>query len=222
MQFKFLFFSLLTLILMGQGCTSIRVVKPLPKGDMNIGLNAGGPLIEFGGTPIFVPLSAFYTAYGVSDKFTLTGGLHTTSLAFKNLQLDAGLLYGVRDSEGWIPGLSLSAMANFTYGFSEGESRLGPQADFHLFWESGEKSLVYAGSSFYMDLYPNASQPAHRFKSIWPTINLGYNRGNEKWNFGIEYKILAPGRDNRDGVIDFIEILPGMTSGLYFNVSRKL
>lgn len=167
-------------------------------------------------------MTAFYTAYGVSDKITLTGGLHTTSLAFENLQLDAGVLYEVRDAEGWIPGLSVSSMLNYTYGFSTGENRLGHQVDFHLFWNSGEKSMAYAGSSFYLDFYPEASQPAHRFKNIWPTINLGYNRGNQKWNFGAEYKILAPGRENRDGVIDFIEILPGMTSGLYFTVSRKL
>ena len=52
-------------------------------------------MIGFGGLTIPIPLTTVGAGYGLQDNLTLHGHLHTTSLLYGTLQMDAGATYAL-------------------------------------------------------------------------------------------------------------------------------
>ena len=73
-------------------CAPARFVEPLKKGQQVITGNFGGPVAKIPGIgAIPIPFTAVGYGYGVSNKTTVFGNLHTTSLAFGIGQTDIGV-----------------------------------------------------------------------------------------------------------------------------------
>ncbi|MCX8486002.1 MAG: hypothetical protein ORN53_02285, partial [Crocinitomicaceae bacterium] len=72
-------------------CAPALFVEPLKKGQQVITGNFGGPVAKIPGIgAIPIPFTAVGYGYGVTNKTTVFGNLHTTSLAFGIGQTDLG------------------------------------------------------------------------------------------------------------------------------------
>ncbi len=95
------------------GCAPVRFVEPLDKGQLSVGANLGGPLIEYAPAVIPLPLVAAEVGYGIDTNFTVHGGLNITSMMFGNFHLDAGITYKFLDQKKYIPNVSVSPSFQF-------------------------------------------------------------------------------------------------------------
>src|SRR5438045_2955657 len=101
-------FSLLVMT----ACAPTRFVQPLPKDHYAATASLGGPLITYSDMTIPMPLSSLALGYGIGDKTTVFGGLHTTALAFKDIQFDLGAVHELLAQDKYIPAISVAPVVN--------------------------------------------------------------------------------------------------------------
>ena len=210
--YLFIFLALTVL-----SCASSRFVEPLSKNQQAVSFNIGGSLIDFGGATIPVPLSSLTYAYGLSNKLTAFGSLHTTSLIFNNLQTEVGVLSQIRGQENYIPGFSSVLALNYITEFSLGNSKLWPQIDGNAYWNlNNNKHRLYLGYSIWID-----TDMIDENKMGIANPHLGYTYKIKLWEIGTELKFLAPSYDNTKVFLPY-QSLTGVkgATGLYFNISK--
>jgi hypothetical protein len=209
-------------ILFIQSCAPSRVVRPLNKGERQVSANLGGPLFEFAGTTIPLPLTAISYAQGVSDKVTVFGGLHTTAMLYGVFQTDIGACINLYHPDSSQFGLSVNPVINMAYDKWEGNFKLWPVIDVNAYWEfKKDKSFTYIGISNWFEL---ASQRAHGVtqENRWlinPHLGVTYLR--QKWNYNIETKWLVPNVDTQPNVVDYKGVNGMGAIGIYFTFTRK-
>ena len=203
-------------------CMPSRIVRPLDKGQKAIGAHLGGPMIGFSGTTIPMPFTSIMYAQGVSDKTTVFGSLHTTSLLFGVIQTDMGACYNVVYSDSLKLGLSVTPAINLAYDKWEGNFKAWPQLDVNVYWDiKPKKSFLYVGVDNWFEL---SSKKAHNQAQTnrWivnPQIGFTYVR--KKWNYNIEGKWLTPYLNNEPGVVDYKGIGGKGAVGVYISFTRK-
>src|SRR5688500_4123785 len=101
-----LYLSLLVSLIFS--CAASRFVKPREEKQSAVSANLGGSLFEFGGITIPMPLTSITYGYGLKEKTTLFGSLHTTSLLFGVGQIDLGAVHEFKSQDGWIPAITVS------------------------------------------------------------------------------------------------------------------
>jgi hypothetical protein len=211
---------LVLVLLILNSCAPVGLVKPLEKNQKAITANLGGPMIKFGGSPIPMPLSSVGFSYGLSSKFTATSNLGLTALAFGVGQLDLGVLYGIKKTEGpGSVGFSAFGKTHLMLDKWEKSFRWYPEAGIQAYTEWG-KNMLYAGGSGWLETrYPSVNRTAGNF---WlPMIHAGFVRQNPKWNLSVELKWIAPNTSNEKIVVDYIGVAGAGAVGLYFGVVRK-
>ncbi|MBK9191262.1 MAG: hypothetical protein IPM77_06945 [Crocinitomicaceae bacterium] len=72
--------GILILVLTLFSCAQTRFVEPLEKGQLSLGGNFGGPLIEYAPAVIPIPFLDAEAGYGIDSNLTVHGGLNLTSL----------------------------------------------------------------------------------------------------------------------------------------------
>ncbi len=203
-------------------CAPTRYVRPLAEGELAVGADLGGPLISFSDVVIPLPLTNVNVGYGLTGNTTVFGGLHTTALAFKLLQLDAGAVHAFRQPAGFVPGFSASGTLNLMTGLSDWQTRLFPQADLNAFWEHGaRRNVIYFGMSNWFETKSTRAhgeeQPAH-----WlPSLQLGYTFVRSKWDYTVELKQVAFNQDESKIVVDYYGPGDKGASGVYFGLRRR-
>ena len=206
-------------------CTTQKVVRPLQEGEQQISGNLGGPLIGFAGTVIPIPLTSVNYARGLSDSLSIHGGLQTTSLLYKTLQVDAGATYGFLKPDGWKPGLSASASLNFLSDFREGNPKLYPQIDANAYWDYGTDNFMYLGVTNWIEFSKTMADGQEQRKHVLSGIQFGNTFSTEKWNYTIESKLLAPTRNTTNLVVDYRNYKFSGESkgavGVYIGIARK-
>lgn len=216
---------LIAIALFTSACTSQKIVKPLDRGQQQISANLGGPLIGFGGLIIPIPLTSINYARGLSDSLTLHGGLQTTALLYKTIQLDAGVTYGLLECHGWKPGLSVSGSLNFLADMREGNARLYPQLDANLYWDYGKNHFMYVGSTNWIELRNTKAHDRPQEQRLLTGIQFGNTWVTNKWSFTAESKWLAPTRSSLYSVVDYksynIGGEPRGAVGIYLGVARR-
>lgn len=171
-------------------CNATRVVKPLDKGEWQVGADVGGPVVNGS----VLPLSGLHFAHGMHERLSFFGGLHTTALAFQTLQLDFGWCYGVAKQKGFRPGVSINTVFNPMLGLRSGAFRLYPEISPNLYWEIGEKHMIYAGMANWFD--PTYGKVEIGKGYIWnPAFQLGYRLQLKRINLCAEYKLLNANKD---------------------------
>ncbi len=222
---KSIYIYLIFAMLTASACTSQKIVKPLEKGEQQVSANLGGPLIGFGGLTIPIPLTSINYARGLSDSLTLHGGLQTTSLLYKTIQLDAGATYGILECHGWKPGLSVSGSLNFLADMREGNASLYPQLDANLYWDYGKSHFMYVGSTNWIELRGTKAHGRTQEKRLLTGIQFGNTWVTDKWSFTAESKWLAPTRSSLYSVVDYKSYNfggePQGAVGLYFGIARR-
>ena len=215
----------ISIALVAVSCTSQKIVRPLETGEQQVSANLGGPLIGFGGLTIPVPLTSVNYARGLSDSLTIHGGLQTTSLLYKTLQVDAGATYGLLKPDGWKPGLSASASLNFLTDFREGNPKLYPQLDANAYWDYGTNHFMYVGITNWIEFSATMTDGQEQRKQILSGIQFGNTFTTEKWNYTLESKWLAPTRNSGDLVVDYRSYkLNGESRGavgIYVGIARR-
>lgn len=201
-------------------CNITRVIKPLEKDEVQVSASLGGPLIEFAGAPMPIPLTSVHAAYGLSEKQTIMGGLHTTALAFGVLQLDLGTNFRLYVNNAQNTGISASLIANTMIDRWESNASLYPQADVNV-WRKYGNQLFYANLSSWLELRNTRAHNEIQPNRLLPSMGLGYQWLKEKYGFQAELKYIAPHLSNRDIVVNYIA--PGHRGalGLYMGIIKK-
>lgn len=203
-------------------CNPTRVVKPLSKGELQGGVSLGGPAITMGGLPIFVPLTSIHAAYGYSDKTSVFGSIQTTSLLFGVFHTDIGLTQHIKKQNGYMPGISASAIANFMIDRWEWKSTFLPQLDVNFYWQYKQKPhVIYTGLQNWFEPRTTRAHGEKQPNNWMPMISLGHQWVKQKYNWQIETRYIGFNQSNKDIVVDYIS--PGSKGalGLYFGVQRK-
>lgn len=201
-------------------CAPSRFVKPLEKREWAVGVNAGGPLINLFNTTMPVPFSSVYAGYGFTDKLTTYGGIHTTSLIYKTLQLDAGATYLVRDMGEIAPAVSLSGSLNGMMDFREFNTRIYPAMAANLFYDY-KFGRTYSGMEQWIDLYKNEVPDGSQYNPWVPAFYLGQSLKLRKWELTLEYKYLAPFSQNKGHVVRYATVGDVGANGLYLSVQKR-
>ena len=213
------------LLLGVSACTSQKIVKPLHRGEHQVSANLGGPLIGFAGTTIPIPLTSINYARGLSDSLTVHGGLQTTSLLYKTIQLDAGATYGLLKPSGWKPGLSVSGSLNFLSDMRAGNPSIYPQLDANLYWDYGKSHFMYVGSTNWIELRGAKAHGENQDTRVLTGIQFGNTFSKNKWSYTIESKWLAPARSSLYSVVNYksynLAGEPRGAVGMYLGVARK-
>jgi len=179
-------------------CAPVRFVEPLQKKELAVGGSFGGPIISQGIT-IPIPLTEVEIGYGLDTNLTIHGGLHTTALAFGNLQFDAGLTYKLLNQKKYIPNVSVTPGFNFIYNFDAKVSKFWPTLDINAYWNYGKRtSYFYFG---FNNMFELSKTMAHeqKQKQRWlfsPQIGHVLKTKKETWQFTTELKFLALNQDN--------------------------
>lgn len=219
---KRLYFILGALIIAAfTSCAPSRLVKPLAKGEKAVGANLGGPLIGFAGAVIPMPLTSIYGGYGLNDRATIFGSVHTTSSSFGVLQTDIGITYSLWTQDSLRTGLSVSPALNIAVNASD--FKLWPAFDLNYYQSFGKKySYWYAGVSNWFEL---ADIKAHDEpqKENWlfsPQAGVVFSKRN-KWMHQVEIKALGINRSNNDLVVDYKTPLGNRGAvGVYYSLIR--
>jgi hypothetical protein len=211
-------FAIVTII----SCNATRVVKPLAKGEKHMGVGLGGALIKFVGVPMPLPLTNVYGAYGVTDKTTAFGSLHTTALMFGVFQTDVGIIQNVIKQNKFIPGVSISPIVNMMLDRWDQNFSFYPQLDANAYWNYGKKqNLLYASMNNWFELRNTKAHNETQSTHWLPSIGIGHQWYGKKLNWQVEAKYIAPNQSNKNIVVDYIGMGNTGTFGLYIGLSRK-
>jgi len=201
-------------------CSPVTQVKPLEKNQMAVTASFGGPMIVYSKLPIPIPFCNAGFSYGLNSRVTASAQLGLTSLAFGVIQLDPGILYGIRMPENNHQiGISAFLKTHLLLDKWEGNFRWYPELGIQVYKEWG-RNMVYAGASGWFETrFPAEKRAAG---NVWvPILNLGYTRQKTKWNLTAEAKWIAPNISKNDIVVDFIGPGTNGTLGLYLGLARK-
>lgn len=221
---KYLCIPLLTLYLLGtSACNSTRIVKPLAKKQIAVGLDFGGPIIDFQSLKIPVPFTSVTTAYGVDSTLTVFGSAYITSAIFGTIQWDMGVLKEVlKPQKGYIPGISLSASTQMMVDVFEGNFRMYPVIDANFYWKYLKKQEHYFYFNFgsWFDFWQKAhNQP--NTKMYYPSFSLGHTFENKKMRYTLEAKYIDPASSNLGTPVHFNGSGGQGSWGAYISIYRK-
>ncbi len=217
-------------------CAPARFVEPLKKGQQVITGNFGGPVAKIPGIGnIPIPYTAIGYGRGLTDKTTIFGNLHTTSLLFGVGQTDLGVSQSIWKNDQM--GVSAQGSMNILVDFYTGANRFWPQVDANYYFKYGKHSkpvqldamckieskhynFFYAGLSNWFDPYKTESQGRPNAQFWIPSVQLGHQWIRPKWSYQAELKMLAPNQSNQNIVVDYPSLLQNNGAlGLYFGIT---
>jgi len=214
------------LLLLAASWAPTRFVEPIPEGHTNITASLGGPLFDFVGTTIAMPLTSIAAGYGYSGSLTLFGGLHTTALMFDDLQLDLGALQELTKQDRLVPAISVSPIANILHAMRDGSSRLWPEADINFYWHYGANdlssgNLVYVTSSNWFDFTSTRADNEPQTRHWFSNIAIGHRFEGTNWQYTTELKYLEAGIANTPNAVGYHGISGNGAFGIYLGITRK-
>jgi len=180
-------------------CAPSRFVEPLKKKQLAVGGSLGGPVIDFGGKPVPVPLSSIEVGYGLDSNLTIHSGFHTTALLFGNFQMDAGITYKFLNQDKFIPNLTVNPGINYIQSFSEDVFKLWPTLDLNAYWNYGHKNnYFYAGVNNFFELSKTKplNQPQTQRWLYNPQIGHVLKGKNQHFQFVTELKFMGLNQEN--------------------------
>lgn len=203
-------------------CNVSRVVKPLEKGEKQLGAAVGGPGIIFAGAPLPLPLTSVTYSHGLDTGFTVTGSVQTTSLLFGVAHIDATAGIRVFESKTQKSGITASPGFHLMYDFFEGNFRNYPQLEALSWWQYGEKpNLFYGGLGTWIELVREKAYGEIQENEFLPYLSLGHQFNRPRWSFTTEIKYLGFQHSTSDIVVDYISPFNQGAVGFYFGMSRR-
>ncbi|BDS11341.1 hypothetical protein [Aureispira anguillae] len=204
-------------------CNTTRIVKPLAKKELAVGVDLGGPIIDFSTAKIPVPFSSLTFGYGIDSNVTVFGAAHITSAIFGTIQWDMGVVGEVlHPQKGYIPGLSIGASSQMMVDVFKGNFRMYPVLDVNLYWEYLPKHqhYFYFNWGSWFDLWERAHGQVNT-NLYYPSFSLGHTFENKKMRYTIEGKYIAPTISNMGTPLHFNGIDGRGSWGVYVSIYRK-
>lgn len=197
-------------------CNTSRVVKPLEKGETRVAVDLGGPVVGF---PI--PMSSISGAYGISEKLSVFGGFHTTTIAYQSLQFDLGANYSFMETQKWKPGISGSLILNPIIDMRVGNSSLFPETAFNFYWQLQQRHVPFIGITNWFDVAKGTVE-LEKGKLMHPAFYLGYNYEGAKWVFGVEVKWLNFNKELMIPQVEHTSLGGKGAVGVYFKAAYRI
>lgn len=181
-----MYFALIGLCM---SCAPTKIVVPLQEGQVQIGATLGRPKVNSGS----LPLMGIYAAKGISNATTAYGAAQLSSALFGTIQLDGGVVKGLRPSSGILPGLSYSYGGNLFVSSRDYATRIYPETGFNVFWQQGSHILNFSANTWVDPTWFLTEY--NRGQILAPSLGAGY-RLRYKWiEFQTELKIVNPTRE---------------------------
>lgn len=217
-----LIISALIILFIGNSCSSSRFVEPLIKKQHAIGVNLGGPLINFGGITIPTPMSSIIYGYGLDTNLTVFAGLHTTSLIFNNFHSDFGATFKLINQKKYTPSLSGSINNTLVTSLRTGTTRYWPSLDLNGYWNFSKRNhFWYVGLSNWFELRKTRANDLEQIKRWLPNPQAGVSFKTKTFQFNIEYKLLAIGINSNDVFVPYQSLTNNKGAmGLYFGITK--
>jgi hypothetical protein len=201
----------LTLIILSS-CAPTRFVEPLPKGEQAVSGTFGGPMVHLFGAVIPMPFTSLTYGYGLDSNSTIFGSIHTTSLAFANIQNEFGWNHKLLPQNGYRPAVSFNVVANTLFATRDNAFKLWPEIDLNAYWKIRQKNLFYVGVSNWFELSSLKAHQEAQTNHWLPNLQMGYRHSTDKrWTYFIECKALGITNNNEDIVVDYLKY--GSTNG---------
>lgn len=223
--------TLITFLSILWSCAPSRFIEPVEEGKLAVGATFGGPVIEFAGAPIPIPLTSIEAGYGYKDNLTISGGLHTTAMFFGDLQVDLGATYQFLDQDRYIPNVSVSPSLNTVWDIGDKKVKSWPVIDLNAYWNYGKRnSYVYFGANNFIELSPKKALDQDQPTPILFNPQIGHvlKGVDRKWELVTEIKFLSPFSRNTYAFIPYKSLTgsygaTGIFIGYrrYFNIQSK-
>ena len=208
------------------GCASSRFVEPLEANKWAVGASTGGPIVDVNSKPIPVPLSSIEVGYGIDDKTTAYGGVHTTALLFGTAQLDLGVVRQFAEQDKFVPNVSGALGTNLAFSPSEKAFRIWPTIDLNMYWNYGERrSYFYVGLNNYFDL---SSELAHGLEQrnrflLSPQLGHIFKSKYNTFQLTAEVKFIAPYANNEAAFVDYSSLMGSKgATGVYIGFRKMI
>ncbi len=213
-------FAIMCIAWLFTSCAPSRYIKPLERKQTVVTATLGGPLILYAHTTIPVPMTTMAVGHGFTDNLTGFAGLHTTSLLFGVFQTDIGVVKQLSAQHGWLPGITVSPVANLMIDKWAGIFSFYPQLDLNAYWNYPKRPhYVYFGLSNWFDMATRSTEDPQT--SHWlPMLQLGNTMVTKKWMYTLEVKY-AP-RINNPVVVEYQGIGQATALGVYIGVTKKI
>ena len=170
-------------------CSPTKIVVPLQEGQVQIGATLGRPKVNSGS----IPLMGIYAAKGISNATTAYGSAQLSSALFGTIQVDGGVVKGLRPSSGILPGLSYSYGGNLFVSSRDYATRIYPETGFNVFWQQGAHIINLSANTWVDPTWFLTEYNQGRI--LAPSLGAGY-RLRYKWiEFQTELKIVNPTRE---------------------------
>lgn len=210
-------------VLATSACNTTRIVKPLKAKEWAVGIDVGGPIIDFRSNKIPVPFSTINVARGLDSNMTVFGAVHLTSAFLGNVQLDFGVLRQfLAPKKGYIPGLSLAGSLQTMVNTTGGEFRLYPTIDVNFYWQywKGKQHFAYVNWGSWFDFFVDAGgQPNQQV--YFPVLSIGHTFENKTMRYTLEGKYMGWGIENGGTPVKFNGVGGYGSWGVYFSIHRK-
>lgn len=193
------------LLAMAPACGVSRGVRPIGEGNAAVAVSAGGPVADYIGPKLPLPLATVGGVYGVHDRVDVHGGMHVTTAALFELwgfEAGAGALV-LEQRHPAAPALMVDVNLNaFTGSLGDGDPagglRVYPEADLRASWAWGKaQHLAYTGPSAFFSTSPPSTTPA------WV---LGQQLRLGQTDLTLEGRWIRPGADPKSVTVDWAGI----------------
>jgi hypothetical protein len=212
------YFIFLSLFL--ASCASIKTVEPLKKGEVKATADLGGPMINFNGIPLFMPLTSIGSAMGISDNVSVFASIHTTSLMYKTFQLETSANTSLFrfDKAVFRP---IGVLILFVdYAKANGHFIL-MLILITIYITTTKLILHYFSFTSMMELHRKKAFDEPVTKRIIPHLTLGHRWVKDNSEWGLELKYLSFNKDNRNIVVDYIAPGNKGSFGFYLSYAKK-
>ena len=214
-------FAILILIALSLGCTPTRVIEPLSKGETQIQGHFGGPIIEFAGLTIPIPNTTIAVNHGLTEKTTLSGGLHFTSMAFENWQIDLGVHHGFLTPSGKRPGLTGSLQINALKAMYHPDFRLWPETQLTAYWKV-KKSTLFVSPGSWWELASTRAFGEPITNRWLPYVTIGARLPHHSWNFGLDFRYMGMNLENSGKVVYYATPFNKGAAGIYLSATKTI
>jgi hypothetical protein len=222
MKNKLPFLASLSCFLAVISCAPVRTIVPLDKGDTHISASLGGPIINFSGLYFPIPLTSVNVSHGISNTTTLNGSLHTTSMLFGVIQIEASFTQRLYLNEQKRLGFSTNGGLYFMTDTWEMNSKFYPMLDLSFFaFQKNKEHFAYFS---YSQMLETGNSKAFNVKinnRYIPSAIAGYTWSRSKMNYTVELRYMSFLQSNENIVVDYFS--PGKKGafGLQLGVTRK-
>jgi hypothetical protein len=210
--------------LMIASCAPTRHIIPLDKGEHSVSLALGGPLITYSDNVIPVPLLSACYGYGLDSNITVFGGAHITSALFGVLQADIGGRYYFQvwdDDDDKSLEATLGASLIPAIDIWEGNFKLWPELMGALRWNISDFMHLYTVFGGMFELSSTRAHGQDQPINFMPLLGVGFVVQSTNWDYQFEYKLIAPGENNKGTVVEYRAAGDTGARGIYFSVGRR-